>query len=63
MYLFCEAGDKIRLINALISFGICSTPKLSNKKHYYFAHTKQINEFQYQNTHQIYYISPILYFG
>ena len=41
------------LINALISFGICSKPKEWNKQHYYyFAHTKQPNEFQYQNTHQ-----------
>ena len=31
MFLFFEAEDKGRLINALISFGICSTPKESNK--------------------------------
>ena len=27
MFLFCEAEDKGQLINALISLGICSTPK------------------------------------
>ena len=27
MFLFGEAEEKGRLINALISFGICSTPK------------------------------------
>ena len=29
MFLFCEAEDKGGLINALISFRICSTPKES----------------------------------
>ena len=29
MFLFCEAEDKGQLINALISLGICSTPKES----------------------------------
>ena len=29
MFSFCEAEDKGRLKNVLISFGICSTPKLS----------------------------------
>ena len=29
MFLFCEAENKGQLINALISFGICSTPKES----------------------------------
>ena len=27
MFLFCKAEDKGRLINALISLGMCSTPK------------------------------------
>ena len=27
MFLFCKAEDKGRLINVLISFGICTTPK------------------------------------
>ena len=29
MFLFCKAEDKGRLINTLITFGICSTPKES----------------------------------
>ena len=29
MFSFCEAEDKGRLKNVFISFGICSTPKLS----------------------------------
>ena len=29
MILFCDAEDKGRLLDALISFRICSTPKLS----------------------------------
>ena len=29
MFLFCEAEDKGRLKNSLISSGTCSTPKLS----------------------------------
>ena len=29
MFLICETEDKGRLINVFISFGICSTPKLS----------------------------------
>ena len=31
MFLFCEAEDKGRLVNAQISFGICSTPKESKQ--------------------------------
>ena len=31
MLLFYEAEDKGRLIDALISFGICSTPKQSKQ--------------------------------
>ena len=40
------------LINALISLGLCSTPKESKQEHYYYSHAKQPYEFQYQNTHQ-----------
>ena len=29
MFLLCEAEDEERLINTLISLGICSTPKIS----------------------------------
>ena len=40
------------LINFLISFEMCCTPKQSKYKlHYYLLHAKQSNEFQYQNTH------------
>ena len=55
MFLLCKADDEGRLINALISLGISYRLKESNfLKHcyYYFAHIKQPNEFQYQNTHQ-----------
>ena len=31
MFLYCDAEDKERLLDALISFGICSTPKLSKQ--------------------------------
>ena len=29
MFLLCEAEDEGRLINVLVSLGMCSTPKLS----------------------------------
>ena len=31
IFLFCEAEDKGRLINISMSFGLCSTPKLSKQ--------------------------------
>ena len=52
MFLLCKAEDEGRSINALISFGICSTPKESKYEHYYLVCTKQPNKFQYQSTHQ-----------
>ena len=41
------------LMNVLITFGICSTPKKSKYvTSHYLSHKKQSNEFQYQSTHQ-----------
>ena len=40
------------LMDALISFGICSTQNHQIKRHHYHSHAKQPNEFQYQSTHQ-----------
>ena len=40
------------LINILISFGICSTPKESKQVTFFYSHAKQPNESQYQTIHQ-----------